>query len=78
MRQLSMIVYATKYLREGGVQFGEDQCRARTENAAENLVTLRRLALTLLKRDTTRKRGIRGKHKNAGWNHRYLLPLLGL
>ncbi len=60
------------------VQFGEDQCRARTGNAAENLATLRRLALNLLKRDTTKKRGIRGKQKNAGWNHRYLLHLLGL
>jgi predicted transposase YbfD/YdcC len=60
------------------VQFGEDQCRARTGNAAENLATLRRLALNLLKRDTTKKRGIRGKQKNAGWNHHYLLHLLGL
>jgi len=60
------------------VQFGEDQSRARTGYAAENLATLRRLALNLLKRDTTKKRGIRGKQKNAGWDHRYLLHLLGL
>ena len=60
------------------VQFGEDQSRARSGHAAENLATLRRLALNLLKRDTTKKRGIRGKQKNAGWNHRYLLHLLGL
>lgn len=60
------------------VQFGEDQSRARTGHAAENLATLRRLALNLLKRDTTKKRGIRGKQKNAGWNHRYLLHLLGI
>ena len=60
------------------VQFGEDQSRARSGFAAENLATLRRLALNLLKRDTTKKRGIRGKQKNAGWDHRYLLHLLGL
>lgn len=60
------------------VQFGEDQSRARSGHAAENLATLRRLALNLLKRDTTKQRGIRGKQKNAGWNHRYLLHLLGL
>lgn len=60
------------------VQFGEDQSRARTGHAAENLATLRRLALNLLKRDTTKKRGIRGKQKNAGWNHSYLLHLLGI
>lgn len=60
------------------VQFGEDQSRARAGFAAENLATLRRLALNLLKRETTKKRGIRGKQKNAGWDHRYLLRLLGV
>ncbi len=58
------------------VQFGEDQSRVRTGHADENLATLRRLALNLLKRETTKKRGIRGKQKNAGWNHQYLLRLL--
>ena len=60
------------------VSFAEDQSRARTGFAAENLATLRRLALNLLKRDTTKKRGIRGKQKNAGWDHRYLLHLLDM
>ena len=60
------------------VQFNEDQSRARTGFAAENLATLRRLALNLLKREHTKKRGIRGKQKNAGWNHAYLLKLLGV
>ena len=59
------------------VQFGEDQSRARAGFAAENLATLRRLALNLLKRESTKKRGIRGKQKIAGWDHRYLLRLLG-
>ena len=60
------------------VQLNEDQSRARQGYAAENLATLRRLALNLLKRETTKKRGIRGKQKNAGWNHAYLLRLLGI
>lgn len=60
------------------VQFGEDQSRVRTGFAAENLAALRRLALNLLKRETTKKRGIKGKQKNAGWDHAYLLRLLGL
>jgi predicted transposase YbfD/YdcC len=60
------------------VCFGEDQSRARTGHAAENLATLRRLALNLLKREKTKKRGIRGKQLNAGWDHDYLLRLLGI
>ncbi len=58
------------------VQMGQDQSRARTCHAAENLATLRRLALDLLKRDKTNKRGLRGKQLNAGWDHAYLLRLL--
>ena len=60
------------------VQMNEDQSRARAGYAAENLATLRRLALNLLKQEQTKKRGIKGKQKNAGWDHRYLLKLLRL
>ena len=60
------------------VCFREDQSRARSGYAAENLATLRRLALNLLKRETTKKRGIKGKQLNASWDHAYLLRLLGI
>lgn len=60
------------------VCFREDQSRARTGYAAENLATLRRLALNLLKQEKTKKRGIKGKQLNAGWDHAYLLRLLGI
>ena len=60
------------------VRFGEDQSRARNGHAAENLATLRRLALNLLKSEKTKKRGIRGKQNNASWDHAYLLKLLGI
>jgi predicted transposase YbfD/YdcC len=60
------------------VCFGEDQSRARTGHAAENLATLRRLALNLLKREKTKRRGIKGKQRNAGWDHAYLLRLLAI
>lgn len=58
------------------VWFREDYSRARSGYAAENLATLRRLALNLLKRENTKKRGIKGKQLNASWNHPYLLRLL--
>jgi predicted transposase YbfD/YdcC len=60
------------------VCFREDQSRARVGHSAENLATLRRLALNLLKREKTKKRGIRGKQLNAAWDHTYLLKLLGV
>ena len=60
------------------VAFAEDQCRARAGHAAENLALLRHLTLAILKRDTTRKRGLKGKQKNAAWDHSYLLSLLAI
>jgi len=60
------------------VQMREDQSRARTGYAAENLATLRRLALNLLQRDQTKRRGVRAKQLNAAWDHAYLLRLLGI
>ena len=60
------------------VIFREDQSRARSGFAAENLATLRRLALNMLKMEKTKKRGIRGKQLNASWDHAYLQRLLGI
>jgi predicted transposase YbfD/YdcC len=60
------------------VCFREDQSRARAGHAAENLATLRRLALNMLRREKTKKRGIKGKQLNASWDHAYLLRLLGI
>jgi len=60
------------------VQFGEDQSRARTGYADQNLALLRRLALNVLKRDTIRDRSIKGRQKRAAWNPGYRLRLLGL
>ena len=58
------------------VAFSEDQSRVRTRNAAENLSRIRRIALNLLRREYTKKRGIKGKRLNAAWDHDYLLKLL--
>lgn len=59
------------------VVFKEDQSRAREGYAAQNLATLRRLALNALKRETS-KRSMRLKVKRAGWNNEYLLAVLGI
>lgn len=60
------------------VALREDDCRVRTGHAAANLATLRHLALNLLRKDTTKKRGIRTKQKIAAWDHRYLMTLLSI
>lgn len=59
------------------VVFREDDSRVRKGHAAENLSRLRRVALNLLKKDTTRKLSLRAKRKLAGWDQPYLLHLLG-
>jgi predicted transposase YbfD/YdcC len=61
------------------VNFKEDQSRARSGYASENLATLRRWALNLIKADDEKKkRSLKGRMKAAGWNNRYLLHLLGI
>jgi predicted transposase YbfD/YdcC len=61
------------------VNFKEDQSRARSGYAAENLATLRRWALNLVKADDQKKkRSLKGRMKAAGWDNRYLLHLLGI
>jgi predicted transposase YbfD/YdcC len=61
------------------VTFREDQARARTKNAAQNLAALRRLALNLLKSETSQsKLSIRSKRLWASWKPDYLKKLLGI
>jgi len=60
------------------VTFHEDQSRARTRYAAQNLATLRRLALNLVRLDTSRKLPLRQKRMLAAMNHDYLKLLLGV
>jgi predicted transposase YbfD/YdcC len=58
------------------VVFGEDQARARTEQAAENLAAMRRLAINLLRKDKKCKRSIKGKLMRAAIDPDYLHHLL--
>ena len=58
------------------VAFREDQSRKRAGNAAENFAIINRVALNLLKSDTTVKASMKRKRKMAGWDDLYLEHLL--
>ena len=58
------------------VAFSEDDSRVRAGNAAENFSVLRRMALNMLKRESTSKGGVAAKRKRAGWDEDYLLTVL--
>jgi len=60
------------------VTFGEDDNRARTKNAAQNLATLRRIALNLVKKDRSIKDTVRGKLFAAALDPDFLRHLLGI
>ena len=58
------------------VTFHEDSSRIKKENAPENFGLLRRLALCLLKNESTSKLSIKGKRLRASWDEDYLLRVL--
>jgi predicted transposase YbfD/YdcC len=60
------------------VTFGEDQSRARSQYAAQNLATLRRIILNLLKKDKTPKLSLRRKRTKAALDQTFLQKLLGI
>jgi predicted transposase YbfD/YdcC len=58
------------------VAFNEDNSRNRDGHAAQNFSVLRRIALNLLKNETTTKCGVKGKRLKAGWDNGYLQKIL--
>lgn len=58
------------------VTFNEDKSRIRTGHADQNLSIVRKIALNLLRKDDTIKKGIKTKRLRAGWNDEYLKELL--
>ncbi len=58
------------------VTFNEDGSRVRSGNGAENFSVLRRMALNLLKAETSTNRSLAGKRKDAAWDNDYLLMVL--
>ena len=58
------------------VTFAEDASRARKDHSPLNLGMLRRLALSILRKDTSVKDNLRGKRLRAGWDDEVLLKIL--
>ena len=58
------------------VTFSEDQSRIRKGNGQEIAAGFRRLALSILKQDTTLNETLRGKRLRAGWNNETLQAIL--
>jgi predicted transposase YbfD/YdcC len=56
--------------------FCEDEQRKRNKRAAENFAVVRKMALKLLKKDTSTKASLVSKRLKAAWNKNYLLDLL--
>ncbi|RUT67693.1 ISAs1 family transposase [Flavobacterium cupreum] len=60
------------------VTFGEDACRVRVGNAAENFNVVRKIVMNLLKADTSRKLTMAKKRQLAALNTNFLGDVLGL
>lgn len=60
------------------VAFDEDKCRARAGNSAQNLATIRQIILNLLKKNTSKKLGIKNRRKLCGYSDEYLLRTLSM
>lgn len=60
------------------ISYGEDGCKIRKGNGAENFSVMRRATLNILKGDKKTKAGIKNKRSKAGWDRAYMLEMLGV
>lgn len=58
------------------VSFGEDASRKREGHSAQNFSILNRIALNLVKNEKSKKRSVKGKRLDAGWDNEYLLKII--
>ena len=58
------------------VALNEDGCRIRKDNAPENFAVMRRLAVNLLSREKSHKRGVKNKQFLAAMDNEYLTKVL--
>lgn len=60
------------------VNFNEDQSRAHVGNSAYNLALLRKFALNLIKKETSKKISFNGRKLLAMWSIDYMVKVLGV
>ena len=60
------------------VAFSEDASRKRTGFGTQNFAILNKIALNLLKNDTSTKMGVKSRRLKAAWSNSYLLKILKL
>lgn len=60
------------------VAFAEDASRKRAGNAAQNYSILLKIALNLLKNESSKKLSMKSKRLEAGWNEDYLFKILNI
>jgi len=58
------------------VGYREDAQKAKAGNIAENLATIRRISLNMIKQDNSVKAGVEIKRQKAGWDNNFLLRLV--
>ena len=58
------------------VSCDEDACRIRQDKGAQTFAVLRHIAVNLVRREPSHKRGIKARRKRAGWDRDYLVQIL--
>ncbi len=58
------------------VSFVEYKSRKREGYSTQNFSIINRIALNLLKNEQSKKRSVKGKRLDAGWNNDYLIKIL--
>lgn len=58
------------------VNFKDDSCRVRRDNAPENFTIIKHIALNLLQKERASRKSMNSKRRLAGWNNDYLLTVL--
>ena len=58
------------------MSFREDECRIRDANAARCFSILRKIAINLVRQDSTKRNSLKAKRKKAGWSNDYMESVL--